>query len=410
MPPMNRPNSRGILELRIKSELFSGQSRMKIALVSPYDFSYPGGVARHITSLYNHFTRLGHEVKVIAPASGAIKEFGDNFIRIGRPFPIPASDSVIRVSISLHLAPTIKEVLAREKFDVIHFHEPFMPMVCSAILRFSNAINIGTFHAAQGKPGYNFGRPATSWMLNRRARKLHGHIAVSKPAVNYISNYVPAEYEIIPNGIDLNHFKPDVPLIEQYCDGKLNIVFVGRLEYRKGVNYLLKAFLDIKRQMPNTRLIIAGPGTRLRKRYERWVKKSRLSDVVFAGMISDKDLSSYYRTADIFCAPATSRESFGLVLLEAMATGCPVVATNIEGYASVVTNGEEGLLVPPMDSRALANALLVLLKDKEKRLQMGQKGIITATKYSWEDVSRRVLDYYGKIIEKVRQERSVGSR
>jgi phosphatidylinositol alpha-mannosyltransferase len=132
--------------------------------------------------------------------------------------------------------------------------------------------------------------------------------------------------------------------------------------------------------------------------------------VIFAGMISDKDLPSYYRTADIFCAPATSHESFGLVLLEAMATGCPVVATNIEGYASVVTNGEEGLLVPPMDSRALANALLVLLKDKEKRLQMGQKGIITATKYSWEDVSRRVLDYYGKIIEKVRQERSVGSR
>lgn len=379
---------------------------MKIALIAPYDFCHPGGVARHVTSLYAHFTRLGHEVKVIAPASGDIKEFGDNFIRIGKPFPIPASDSVIRVSISLHLAPTIKEVLAREKFDIVHLHEPFMPMLCSAILRFSHSVNIGTFHAAQGKPGYNWGKPISTWMLSRRARKLHGYIAVSKPAMDYVSEYVPADYVIIPNGIDLKHFCPDVPLVEKYCDSKLNIVFVGRLEFRKGVNYLLKAFQEIKRQMPETRLILVGPGTRLRKRYEKWVKENHLTDVVFTGMVPYKDLPGYYRTADIFCAPATSRESFGLILLEAMATGRPIVATNIEGFANVVTHGEEGLLVPPMNYRALATALLTLLKDKERRLRMGQKGIATASKYSWEDVSHKVLDYYGKILEKVRQQRT----
>ena len=376
---------------------------MKIALVSPYDFSYPGGVARHITSLYHHFTLMGHEVKVIAPASGAIKEFGDSFIRIGKPFPFPASDSVIRISISMHLAPTIKEVLARENFDVIHFHEPFMPMLCSAILRFSHTVNIGTFHAAQGKPGYNWGRPITSWMLSRRARKLHGHIAVSKPAMDYISRYVPADYEIIPNGIDIQHFRPDVKPLEQYQDGKLNIVFMGRLEFRKGVNYLLNAYLEIKRQMPNTRLLICGPGTRLKKRYEKWVAQNRLEDVIFTGMVSHEDQPRYYRTADVFCAPATSRESFGLILLEAMATGRPIVATNIEGFANVITNSKEGLLVPPMNSQALAGALLTLLKNKEERLQMGQNGIITAQKYSWEDVSKRVMDYYEKIIERERQ-------
>ncbi|MBN1644355.1 MAG: glycosyltransferase family 4 protein [Dehalococcoidales bacterium] len=379
---------------------------MKIALVSPYDFSYPGGVARHVTSLYHHFTRMGHEVKVIAPASGKIGGFGDNFIRIGTPFPFAASDSVIRISISMHLAPTIKEVLAREKFDIVHLHEPFMPMVCSAILRFSNSINIGTFHAAQGKPGYSWGRPVSSWMLCRRARKLHGHIAVSKPAMNYIGRYLPAEYEIIPNGIDIHRFRPDVKPMEQYQDGKLNIVFMGRLEFRKGVNYLLKAYQEIKREMPNTRLLICGPGVRLRKRYEKWVAKNRLQDVIFTGMVSDEEQPRYYRTADVFCAPATSRESFGLILLEAMATGRPIVATNIEGFANVITEGKEGLLVPPMNSHALAESLLALLKDKEKRLQMGRNSIITAQKYAWEDVSRRVMEYYGKIIEKERQKRS----
>jgi phosphatidyl-myo-inositol alpha-mannosyltransferase len=218
--------------------------------------------------------------------------------------------------------------------------------------------------------------------------------------MDYVRQFVPGEYEIIPNGVDLNHFRPDVKPLEQYMDGKLNIVFLSRLEYRKGANYLLKAFYEIKRQMPNTRLLICGAGTRLRKRYEQWVKDVRLPDVVFTGMVPEKDIARYYRTADIFCLPATSHESFGLILIEAMATGRPVVATNIEGYAAVVTHGEEGLLVPPMTVRPLTNALLMLLNDKQLRLQMGQKGLITAQKYDWESIAARVLAYYSKTIEK----------
>ncbi|HEX9896845.1 MAG TPA: glycosyltransferase family 4 protein [Dehalococcoidales bacterium] len=375
---------------------------MKIALVSPYDFALPGGVGRHITNLEKHFTQMGHEVKVIAPASKEVSDFGNRFIRIGTPFAIPASDSIIRISISLHLAPTIKEVLEREKFDLIHLHEPFMPMLCSAILRFSNSVNVGTFHAAAGKPGYNWGRPISTWMLERRARKLHGYIAVSKPAMNYVSRYVPAEYEIIPNGVDTHFFRPEVKPLEQYMDGKLNIVFLSRLEFRKGANYLLKAFLEVKRQMPNTRLLICGPGTRLRARYERWVARNRLEDVIFTGMVSHEEQPRYYRTADIFCLPATGKESFGLILIEAMATGRPVVATNIEGYASVVTHGEEGLLVPPMTVKPLADALLTLLNDKQRREEMGRKGVITAQKYAWEGIAGHVMEYYLKTIAKVR--------
>jgi phosphatidylinositol alpha-mannosyltransferase len=377
---------------------------MKIALVSPYDFSFPGGVGRHITNLEKHFTRMGHEVKLIAPASQQVTQFGDRFIRIGKPVPIPASDSVMRISISLHLAPTIKEVLEREKFDLIHLHEPFMPMLCSAVLRFSNTINVGTFHAAQGKPGYNWGKPISSWMLEYRKRHLHGHIAVSVPAMKYAQSYVPAEYEIIPNGVDTHFFRPDVKPLEQYSDGKLNIVFLSRLEFRKGANYLLKAFLEVKRQMPNTRLLICGSGTRLRKRYEKWVARNKLEDVIFTGMVPEQDIPRYYRTADIFCLPATGKESFGLILIEAMATGRPVVATNIPGYASVVTHGEEGLLVPPRTIVPLVDALLTLLNDKQRREQMGQKAIITAQKYEWEGIARRVMDYYMKTIDMVRRQ------
>ncbi|MDD5189851.1 MAG: glycosyltransferase family 4 protein [Dehalococcoidales bacterium] len=378
---------------------------MKIALVSPYDFAHPGGVGRHISSLYGHFVRLGHDVRVIAPTSRPVGDFGDQFIKIGRPFPIPASDSIIRVSLSLHLAPTIKEVLAREKFDVVHLHEPFMPMLCSAVLRFSDTINVGTFHAASGKPGYNFGKPISSWMLHRRARKLHGHIAVSKAAEAYAKSYVPTDYNIIPNGIDLKHFRPEVAEMEQFKDGKLNIVFMGRLEPRKGLNYLLKAFYLVKKEMPNTRLIVCGPGTRLRKRYENWVKDNRLQDVVFTGMVSFEDQPRYYRTADVFCAPNTGHESFGLILLEAMATGRPVVGTNIEGFTYVVNQGSDGLLVPPMDSHALAQSLLVLLNDKKKREEMGKNAILTAQKYDWEQVSQRVLSFYQTTTEKVRRQR-----
>ena len=375
---------------------------MKIALVSPYDFAYPGGVASHISALERQFTRMGHEVKVIAPASKVVPDFGDKFIPIGKPRPIPASGSIIRVTISLRLASTIKAVLDQENFDVIHLHEPFMPMLCSAILRFSHTANIGTFHACQGRPGYNFGWPISTIMLKRRLRKLNGKIAVSKPAMEFASKYVPGDYEIIPNGIDLDHFSPNVSPIDEFCDGKVNILFVGRLEKRKGVNYLLEAYKRIKQEIPNSRLIIVGPGTRLRGKYEKQVKRSGLKDVVFVGHVSYDELPRYYGTADIFCAPATGRESFGIVLLEAMAMGKPIVASNIDGYASVMTHGVEGLLVPPKHKEMLAQSLITLMASESLRQEMGARGRLTAEGYDWKHIAQRVLDYYVRVLSELR--------
>ncbi len=380
---------------------------MRIALVSPYDFAYPGGVVNHISCLEQHFTRMGHEVKIIAPASKAIHTLGDHFIPIGTPRPVPSSGSIARITLSPWLSRRVTEVLERENFDITHLHEPLVPMLCTTVLRLTKTPAVGTFHASGADPWYLF-TVAGKYLLNRWFRKLDGRIAVSLPAMRCVSRYFPCDYKIIPNGVDCQRFRPDVTPIDEFDDDKRNILFVGRLEKRKGVDYLIRAFQKIKRELPKTRLIVVGPGTRLRHKYEKRIRQSKLEGVFFAGYADFGDLPHYFKTADIVCSPATGRESFGIVLLEAMAAGRPIVASNIEGYASVLTNGAEGLLVPPRDSEKLAEALITLLTDERMRKEMGVRGRATASQYDWERISRRVMDFYlnvlGKSAAKVPQE------
>ena len=373
---------------------------MRIALVSPYDFSYPGGVTNHITCLERYLREMGHYVRVVGPASKVSNLFNGQFIAIGKPRPLPASGSICRVTISPWISGKIKDILIRENFDIVHLHEPFMPMICTTVLRMSESVNIGTFHAHAGSPGYEFGRPLSTFFLKRWFRRLDGHIAVSRPAQQFVNKYFPADYTIIPNGVDLEHFSPDVAPIDRFGDGKLNILFVGRLEKRKGLNYLLEAYHQVKKEFYKCRLIVVGPGTRLRKKYEKIIASEDMKDVVFVGHVNYDELPRYYKTADIFCSPAISRESFGIVLLEAMAMSKPIVASDIEGYASVMTSGEEGLLTPPKDVSGLSQSLMSLLTDHTLRLEMGGKGRITAAKYSWLRVSRQISDFYQETIKR----------
>ena len=372
---------------------------MKIALVSPYDFAYPGGVCNHISCLEQQITRMGHEVKIIAPASKFVPTFGDRFIPIGKPRPVPVSGSIARITLSPWLSFRIKAVLDREHFDICHLHEPLMPMLCTTVLRLSSAANVGTFHASGGKPWYSFGTPIGKLILKKWFHKLDGKIAVSPPAREYVSKYFPGDYTIIPNGVDTKHFSPDALPIEEFIDGKLNILFIGRLEKRKGLDYLLEAYKRVKPEIPDSRLIVVGPGIRLRHKYEKRVRRSGLKDVVFVGYASYRDLPRYYKTADIVCCPAIGWESFGIVLIEAMAVGKPIVASNIKGYASVLTNGVEGLLVPPKNAEKLAEALISLMSDESLRQQLGANGWHRATEYSWESVAQRVLDYYVRVLK-----------
>jgi phosphatidylinositol alpha-mannosyltransferase len=377
---------------------------MKIGLISPYDFAVPGGVNSHIQHLAENFERLGHEVRIVAPSSRPRSPtLEKNVVCIGRPIPVPAGGSMARVALSLRLAPQVKRVLADEEFDVVHIHEPFAAFLPVQFLRFSEATNVATFHAAReggGSRWYAYGRR----VLRRWFRNLDGKIAVSLSAMRMVSRYFPGYYNIIPNGVDVSHFSAPVEPLPQYCDDKLNILFVGRLEKRKGVANLLRAYVRVKEEMPQTRLIIVGPETRLKRGYERTVREAGLRDVVFAGYAPYEELPRYHRTAHVFCAPATGHESQGIVLLEAMAAGKPIVASNIEGYAGVLTHGVEGLLVLPNDAEGLADALLQLLRDPDAREAMGERGRQRAPEYSWERISQRVLSYY----ERLRYEKQVG--
>ena len=370
---------------------------MKIGLVSPYDYSFPSGVVNHIAYLAHYLIQAGHKVKIIAPCTrNGIHYFEEEVTPVGRPLPIPYAGAIARVPISPWLPTQVGEILAQEKFDILHLHEPFAPMVCLSALLKSDTINVGTFHACHTKPRiYWLGKP----IFRRWLPRLHGKIAVSKPALDHVSRHLPGEYRIIPNGIDTEHFCLNGSGREEFADGKINILFVGRLERRKGLAYLLNACADIKRSFPNFRLIVVGPGKILRLRYEKLVEDMSLTNnVVFTGFVSSAELPSYYRSADIFCAPATGGESFGIVLLEAMACSKPVVATSIQGYASVLADGEEGLLVPPRDEKSLADALLSLLHNKSLRLQMGNKGLIKAEKFSWLNITRQVINYYNLLL------------
>ena len=235
-------------------------------------------------------------------------------------------------------------------------------------------------------------------MIRKRTPKLVRKICVSVAAQRYTKKWVHGDFEIIPNGIDLDSFSPSVEPFPEYKDGKLNILFVGRLESRKGLIYLLKAYQQIKKTADNSRLIIVGPGKRLRNKYEKWVIKNHLDDVVFKGYASQEDLPRYYQTADIFCAPATGRESFGIVLLEAMAIGKPVIATSIEGYRCVLTSGVDGIMVPPRNHKEIAKALMKLINNPALRRRMGENGRQKAQQYGWRKISRRVMDCYTRAL------------
>ncbi len=369
---------------------------MKIAMVSPYDFTWPGGVTAHVSQLARELGRSGHEVQVLAPHTPSREcQDADLLVPLGRSVPLPSGGSIARVSLSWWLYPKVRELLKREQFDIVHLHEPMAPILPLCVLEFSNSVNVGTFHASYARQHlYRFTSPITK----RWQARLHGNIAVSPAARRYVNNTFPGDYEIIPNGIDFDHFSTKAAPYPKYQDGKLNILFVGRLEKRKGLRYLLEAYSKLKWENPNIRLIVVGPGNPDKESY-RILSSHNLQDVEFVGRVSYDDLPRYYASADIFCSPATGAESFGIVLLEAMAAGKPVIASDIEGFRGVMTHGEQGLLVPKKDGDALADALSTLANDPELRLKLGAQGNKTAEDYRWEVVAGRVENYYKSCLQ-----------
>jgi len=378
---------------------------MKIALVSPYDFPYPGGVTQHISYLDKHFRELGHQVKIIAPCAGKEPEkLADNVVATtSRVISIPFSGSKARIPYSPAVNWRVKRALHAEDFDILHTHEPMTLPVPIMALTHSRSVNVGTFHAYRDRHLiYQYARSLFQPFFD----KLDGKVAVSEAAKDTVARYFGGEFVIIPNGIDVERFGGGhVQPLEQYADGRLNILFVGRLDPRKGFRYLLRAFPYVKEEFPQARLLVVGAYRKQEMaNYLHYAREHHLTGVKFVGRVSDEELPRYYRSCHVFCAPSTGFESFGIVLLEAMAAGKPTVATNIPGYRDLLEDGKEGYLAEPKDERSLARALIRVLKDPARQQSMGLHGHAKAQRYSWRQVSLEVLEFYEELLDRKRSE------
>lgn len=385
---------------------------MKIAMVSPYDFAWPGGVNAHVAQLSDELRKRGHSVRVIAPYSLPWHHGGaggsrpadspqDDFIPMGRSVPLSAGGSKARVTLSWWLFRRVGELMARESFDLVHLHEPLAPLLPLMVLEHSRAVNVGTFHAYSDRQRlYRWSRR----VVGRWQQRLHGRIAVSAAARAFVSPHFPHQaYRVIPNGIDYRRFAEASPLPE--LQGRLvNILFVGRKDERKGLRYLAGAFAALRRQRADLRLVIVGPGKPDRESASllEGMASEHPGSVVVAGAVSEADLPRYYASADVFCSPATGGESFGIVLLEAMAAGAPVVASDIDGYRDVVTHEKNGLLASPRDVDAIANAITRIADNDELATHLSEGGGRTAWQYRWDQVGSQVEDYYRQCIEEAK--------
>jgi phosphatidyl-myo-inositol alpha-mannosyltransferase len=369
---------------------------VKIGLVSPYVYPLPGGVTQHVRYLYENLRLRGHDVRILTSSHGLQRASEGDVIRLGKGFSVPTNGSVGTITLSPRYISQVREVLERERFDVLHFHEPFVPFLSLVLLRESRSVNVATFHAYGGwSPAYELG----SKMLGGYAERLHGRIAVSAAARHFIDRFFPGDYKVIPNGVDVDRFRRAVP-VARWQDGTRNILFVGRFEPRKGVLDLLKAYRILRKTGCECRLLLVGGGPQEREA-RRYIATRRLGGVEFLGRVSEDEKAQLYRTADVYVTPATGRESFGIVLLEAMAAGAPIVASDIHGYKGVVRRDREALLVQPRSPKLIAASVARLLRDPALAASMSEAGRRRAEEFSWTRVTAKVDDYYGFVIRRL---------
>jgi phosphatidylinositol alpha-mannosyltransferase len=375
---------------------------VKIGLVSPYDWSYPGGVQDHILRLRAELRARGHSVRILTPASGARgRQVEYGVYKLGWATPLHVNGSVARIALAPDLSGKLRSILQSERFDVIHLHEPLASGLCLSVLHMGHSFDatlVGTFHAwarhsLTSPPEWAYASAAP--FLGRYFRRLDGRIAVSSAAEEFVSRFFSADYRIIPNGVDTDLFRPNVAPLPQFRDDKLNVLYLSRIEKRKGLKYLLRAIPLIREHFPNTRFLIGSDGP-LRQAYEKLVAKAGWPDVVFLGHVHSAMVPALYATADVYCAPGIGGESQGVVLLEALASGRAVVASDIPGYRSVITNQRDGLLVQPARHEELAWAICHLLGKPEERDRLGTAGRRRAELFNWGRVATQVLGYYNE--------------
>ena len=363
---------------------------MRVGLVCPYTWDVPGGVQAHVRDLAEHLLGLGHEVSVLAPVDEPDEAGLEPYVvPAGRAVPVPYNGSVARLAFGpLSMART-RRWLRSGRFDVLHLHEPTVPSVSMLALWSARGPMVATFHTStpRSRALQVFGT-----VLQPGMEKLTGRIAVSPAARRVIMEHLGGDAVLVPNGVSVARFAGAAPLPARDPDVP-TVVFLGRIdEGRKGLAVLLEALPELVRRVPGVRLLVAGPGDADAVRAS--VPRGLRDRVELLGLVSDEDKARVYASGTVYCAPNTHGESFGVVLLEAMATGTPVVASDLEAFRRVLEDGRCGVLFPVRDAAALAGALADLLADPSRRALLTDRGRAAVRPYDWSTVTRQVVDVY----------------
>jgi phosphatidylinositol alpha-mannosyltransferase len=375
---------------------------VKIGIVCPYAWDVPGGVQFHVRDLAAHLIALGHEVSVLAPADDDTP-VPPYVVVAGRAVPVPYNGSVARLNFGFLSAARVRRWLHEGAFDVVHLHEPGTPSLSLLACWAATAPMVATFHTSNPR---SRAMTAANPILQPALEKINARIAVSEYARRTLVEHLGGDAVVIPNGVDVAYFADASPRADWVTpegddgpDGKGGTIgFIGRLdEPRKGLPILLEAFPQILAARPRTRLLVAGRGD-IDEATQLLPAEAR-ANVTFLGMVSDEEKAELLRSVDVYCAPNTGGESFGIILVEAMSAGAPVLATDLDAFSLVLEGGAAGLMFPNGDSAALADAALGLLADPGRRAILREKAAEKVRKYDWSVVAADILSVYEMVTE-----------
>jgi phosphatidylinositol alpha-mannosyltransferase len=373
---------------------------MRIGIVTQSYYPRFGGVTEHVHNLALELRRRGHEVTIVTgryrggPAAGP----EPGVVRLGTNVLVPFNRAFVDLTVGVGLRRGLRRVLREGRFDLLHIHNPNAPTLPLLTVEEARCATVGTFHSTGGR---SFLQDTFREALARTVARLDARIAVSRTAEASARLYYPGEYRIIPNGVDVERFHPALEPFAEWRDrDHVNLLFVGRLDPRKGLQHLLAAMPEvIERTRGRARLLVIGDSY-LRPRFEARVPASLRSGIRFLGHVPAADLPRWYATGDLFVSPASGNESFGIVLLEAMAAGRPVVATDIPGYRSVIRPGENAEAFPPGDVASLARVLARLVDDPARREALARRGRARALEFAWPHVTDRVEAVFRETLER----------